>query len=208
METEDSGTRIQQTDWETWYQDEEVEEMPWFLPGLDEDFDKALSELNVPRGLRVLDLGSGPGTQAIELASRGYVVTGTDISETAVEKASKRADREGQHVVFLQDDILKTRLNGKPFDLVFDRGCFHTLPPEQRRAYLRTVSGLLKAKGYLLLKCFSHLQPGDDGPYRFRPDEIRGLFKGDFDVIGIEDSMFSGKHEPPPKAVFSVLRKR
>ena len=40
---------------------------------------------------RFLDVGSGPGTQAIALARRGFRVTATDLSVAAVEGARQRA---------------------------------------------------------------------------------------------------------------------
>ncbi|MBI1662851.1 MAG: class I SAM-dependent methyltransferase [Nitrosopumilus sp.] len=36
-----------------------------------------------------MDLGTGPGTQALELSKIGFKVTGTDISQSAIEKAKK-----------------------------------------------------------------------------------------------------------------------
>ncbi len=61
-------------DWETLYRDQPVETMPWFHAGLDPDLDRALKERKITRGA-VLDLGTGPGTQAIALAERGFAVT-------------------------------------------------------------------------------------------------------------------------------------
>lgn len=201
-------SRTEQHDWETWYEDEAVESMPWFLRELDQDFDQSLKELQINGQRRALDLGSGPGTQAIQLADRGFRVTGVDISPTAVRKASERARREGKKVEFLQDDILHTRLNGRRFEVVVDRGCYHTLPLESRPVYVKTVSALLEEQGVLLLKCFSHLQPGTDGPYRLTPDEVREQFGKDFEVLSLRDSIFLGNHKPPPKALYAILRKR
>src|SRR6266508_2149245 len=64
------------------YQQQEVESMPWFNPELDYDLEKALDELGLRSG-SALDLGTGPGTQAIHLARRGFTVTATDISEVS-----------------------------------------------------------------------------------------------------------------------------
>jgi 2-polyprenyl-3-methyl-5-hydroxy-6-metoxy-1,4-benzoquinol methylase len=69
-----------------------------------------------------LDLGTGPGTQAIHLARRGFAVTATDISEAAIRLASEKAQNEGLEITWEQDDILDTRLD-RQFDFIFDRGC-------------------------------------------------------------------------------------
>jgi len=72
--------------WEELYQRQEIESMPWFNPELDEDLKNALDELGL-RGGSALDLGTGPGAQAIHLARRGFAVTATDISESAIHLA-------------------------------------------------------------------------------------------------------------------------
>lgn len=54
-----------------------------------------------PDDRRILDVGCGPGTLVGELAEAGYEATGFDISERAVELASRRfpASRFTQHAV-------------------------------------------------------------------------------------------------------------
>lgn len=190
-------------DWEAMYAANEVEGMPWFHEGLDPDVDRALDKLGSARG-RFLDLGTGPGTQAIEMAGRGFEVTASDLSPSATAKASKRAAREGAHVHFLADDILATKLHG-PFDLVLDRGCFHVLPPERRAEYVTTLARLIAPAGHLFLKTFSANQPGTEGPYRFTSDMIRALFGERFDVRSIDETVYQGTLTPLPIALFSVL---
>jgi cyclopropane fatty-acyl-phospholipid synthase-like methyltransferase len=56
-------------------------------------------------------------------------------------------------IQFLVDDVLASRLDGN-FDVIFDRGCFHVLEPEDRARYVETVSALLEPQGHLFLKCF------------------------------------------------------
>src|SRR5437773_2930412 len=95
--------------WEERYQQQAVETMPWFYPELDDDLRQALDQLGL-RGGRALDLGSGPGTQAMQLAQRGFEVTATDISEAAIRLAREKAEAQGLTVTWQQDDILSTRL--------------------------------------------------------------------------------------------------
>jgi cyclopropane fatty-acyl-phospholipid synthase-like methyltransferase len=191
--------------WDELYQQAAVEEMPWFYAKLDGDIEGILGKLKIARGA-VLDIGSGPGTQAIELARRGFETTALDISPAAVENARARARDEGVKVRFLHGDILKTRLIGK-FDLIVDRGCFHILAPERREKYVKTVTRLLKKRGYLLLKTFSHKEPPGPGPYRLRPDEVEKSFSGHLDILSIRDTMFHGNHRKAPRALFCVMRK-
>jgi 2-polyprenyl-3-methyl-5-hydroxy-6-metoxy-1,4-benzoquinol methylase len=185
--------------WEERYQQQAVETMPGFYPELDDDLKQALDELGLRSG-RALDLGTGPGTQAMQLAKRGFAVTATDIAEAAIHLARQRAEAQGLAVAWQQDDILSTRLNG-PFDLIFDRGCFHVLPPERRQDYVSTIVGLLRPGGYFFLKCFSHLQPGTQGPHRLTPEQIQAIFSSRLQVHSIKETVYQGTLDPLPRAV-------
>lgn len=193
-------------DWEELYVGQSVETMPWFHPELDSDLKSALEKYAIDSG-SFLDLGTGPGTQALALAELGFRVTGTDISATAVRKASAMAAEKKLDLEFMADDILKTKLK-KKFDNIFDRGCFHVLEPEKRSEYVRLAAELLEPGGYLFLKTFSVEELMEGGPYRFTPEDIRELFSRRFEVVSIENSVFRGTLSEFPKALFSVLRKK
>lgn len=190
--------------WEKLYQSQDVKTMPWYQEGLDKDVEKAFLELGIDRG-DVLDLGSGPGTQAIAMAKIGFNVTATDIAASAVKQARRLAGLSGLTVDFIQDDILDSKLK-KRFDFILDRGLFHVLSPDQRPEYVNTVAGLLKSGGMLFLKCFSHLQKGEGGPYRFTPEQIRDYFSPRFEIVSISDTVFHGTLQEFPRALFCVLK--
>ena len=194
--------------WEELYRSDTIETLPWYLPSLDPDLEGALAQHGISRG-RALDQGTGPGTQAIALAERGFVVTATDISAAAVAYAERKAKARGVAVTFMQDDVLATSLTPN-FDLIFDRGCFHVIAPERRTDYVDTMYRLLVPSGWLFLKTFSQLQPGTEGPHRFAPEDIRQLFADNerFEVIEISDTVYQGQLDPFPKALFSVMRRR
>ena len=191
--------------WEAWDQEREVESMPWCNPALDDDLTQALDELGL-RGGSALDLGTGPGTQAMHLARRGCNVTATAISGAAIRVARARAEAQGLDIPWKQDDVLDTQRD-QQFDVMFDRGCFHVLPPERRQEYVSIVGSLLKTGGHLFLKCFSRLQPGEQGPYQFSPAQIRELFGSWFRVLSIQETVYQGTLEPLPRALFCVMRR-
>jgi 2-polyprenyl-3-methyl-5-hydroxy-6-metoxy-1,4-benzoquinol methylase len=62
-------------------------------------------------GSSILDVGCGTGRHAIELARRGFAVTGIDLSQAMLSVARKKADLEGLAVEFVQADA-------RSFDLV------------------------------------------------------------------------------------------
>ncbi|MDH5526709.1 MAG: class I SAM-dependent methyltransferase [Nitrospirota bacterium] len=196
-------------DWTERYAQGAVAEMPWYHEGLDPDVEAAMSLFGVSSG-RVLDMGSGPGTQAVELARRDFSVTGADVAEGAVTHGRELAARAGVKVDFVHLDLLEGDLTplGVPFDLVLDRGLLHAVAPSARREYVRRVAAMVARGGLLMVKCFSWREPGEDGPHRFDPEDIRLLFEKDFHLQHVKDTVFHGTLNPPPHALLAVLRRR
>jgi hypothetical protein len=67
---------------------------------------------------------------------------------------------------------------------------------------------LLAPAGWLFVETFSHAQPGEQGPHRFTPDDLRRAFGGRFDVVEIVDTVYQGQLDPYPKALFATLRSK
>jgi len=193
--------------WEARYQETPAENLPWFHAGLDADIASALDALKLTGG-RLLDLGCGPGTQAVALATRGFDVTASDISETALASARKLAEENSAGITFHADDILHSRLAG-PFDIIIDRGIFHCFPePGDQQAYLETVRRLLRPGGLLLLKCFHKDETSEMGPPgRYDEEDIRSFFAGGFELIEAHTSRFEGTMANLPKAQFCILKR-
>jgi cyclopropane fatty-acyl-phospholipid synthase-like methyltransferase len=191
--------------WEELYRNKDVEGMPWYNKDLDADLAKELLDRKLSKG-RFLDIGTGPGTQAIALAGMGFQATGSDISESAIEKAKSLLG--AGNVEFVVDDMVNSRLKDSSFDFIIDRGALHTLSPDQWDAYLETVNRILVKGGLLFLKCFSIDEPMEHGPHKFSKEDIKRIFSKDFEIESIKDSIYYGKIEPQPRVLFSVLRKK
>src|SRR5918911_5361174 len=190
-------------DWETLYKTQKVETMPWYNENLDSDLEEALHRRKITNG-KFLDLGTGPATQAMWLAKRGFNVTGSDLSESAVNRA-KYFYANQKNVNFIVDDILNSKLKESEFDYIFDRGCFHVLLPTDRQRYIRKIKHILKENGTLFLKCFSNKEPRQEGPYKFSQKEIRDLFSKYFRIDSIKETVYQGTLDPFPKALFVVM---
>lgn len=188
--------------WDALYRERAAEDMPWFISELDPDLDRALAGYAL-QGARVLDLGTGPGTQAIALAERGAEVTATDISAVAIEQARARAAARGVELDLRVDDVLDTRLEGS-FELIFDRGCFHSLEPEQHPRYLAALTGLLRPGGLLALKCLSRAAEGTRRPRCYDAEQLRAVFGTRFELRSIEQTVYQGRAASPP-ALFAVM---
>ena len=152
-------------DWDSYYKENNVEKMPWYEKNLDLDLKNEIKERKLDGG-RFLDLGTGPGTQAIQLANLGFDTTGSDLSETAIQKAKNLSPK----VNFVKDDFLKSQLPDEGFDYILDRGCFHVFEPQQRPIYVNQIKRILAKNGILFLKCMSIKEkdlPEDKGPHKF-----------------------------------------
>ncbi len=101
--------------------------MPWYNENFDSDLERELDQRKIiANGKKFLDLGTGPTTQAIWLAKRGFKVIGSDLAEAAINRARKTHAHE-KNVNFMVDDIPNTKFKSDEFDYIFDRGCFHVL---------------------------------------------------------------------------------
>jgi SAM-dependent methyltransferase len=201
-ESTNDSTNKNLHDWNKLYAEMNVEDMHWYLPELDPDLKDALDEYKIGSGT-FLDLGTGPGTQAIELKKMGFDVTGIDISENAINKARKLSDS----VKFIQDDILNSHMN-QQFDFIFDRGCFHIIDEDKRSNYLTQVVKLLNKNGMLFLKCFSDKNTSTGvGPHLISKTIIESLFQEQFNILQIKDSVYQSASSQQKKTLFVVLKK-
>jgi ubiquinone/menaquinone biosynthesis C-methylase UbiE len=78
----------------------------------------------LPAGSRILEVAPGPGYLAIELARRGYRVTGLDISQTFVRIANENAAAEGVSAQFQVGNAAAMPFPDGSFDLVVCQAAF------------------------------------------------------------------------------------
>jgi SAM-dependent methyltransferase len=125
-----------------------------------------------------LDLGCGSGIWAVELARRGWEVTGVDFVPKALRRARGRADEAGVGLRLLAGDVtdLGAAGVGSGFELLLDFGCFHDeLTDEQREAEAREATAAAAAGATLLIMAW---KPGRRGPLPrgASPDDIQAAF--------------------------------
>lgn len=75
-----------------------------FVKGTTGECDFIEKEFRAAGITRVLDIGCGTGRHSIELARRGFTVTGVDLSASMLEKARQKAFEAGVNVEFMQMD--------------------------------------------------------------------------------------------------------
>jgi SAM-dependent methyltransferase len=103
-----------------------------------------------------LDLGCGSAIWGVQVAKRGWEVTGVDIVEKALRRARERVNEEGVDMRLVHGDVTKLREAGvgAGFRLVLDTGTFHGLTAAQREAMGREVSAVTAPDATVLLDYF------------------------------------------------------
>ncbi|WP_281558412.1 class I SAM-dependent methyltransferase [Thalassomonas sp. RHCl1] len=203
------------------YQGRSANRWPWFSEELDPDISDFLKVHGI-HSAKILDLGTCSGSQAIALAKMGYQVVGSDISQTALAQAKNKTKTLPwqTQVEFVLDDVLDSRLAPAQFDLILDRGCFHSVCCISTKKYIANVLKLLKADGKVLLKTMSLQERRFSDydifagqkipmPYRFDDEILHNVFAEHFHIEKITDSYFySSVIKPPAQAKLVVLSKK
>ena len=96
----------------------------WHIPAA-AGFDKA-------RGLRVLEVGCGLGTDGAQFARAGAVYTGIDLTEAAIGLARRRFELESLPGEFRISDAERLDFPDESFDLVYSHGVLHHTPDTAR----------------------------------------------------------------------------
>jgi len=121
------------------------------------EVDFIIDQLQLAAGSSVLDVGCGTGRHSVELARRGYLITGIDLSDGMLRQAIDAAAKAGVAVTFRQADATTFQVNTE-FDAVIClcEGAFGLLssaddPAEHDLAILRNINRALKPGGRFLL---------------------------------------------------------
>jgi len=69
------------------------------------EVEQVVSLLGIEPGAHVLDLCCGVGRHSLELARRGFQVTGVDRTRPYLDRAARQAEAEGLKVEFVQSDM-------------------------------------------------------------------------------------------------------
>ncbi|CAB5067740.1 unannotated protein [freshwater metagenome] len=111
--------------------------------------------LNLQSGERVLEIGCGFGTTALDLAQSGAAVHGVDISPPMIERAQERAREVHVDATFLVADAQEDPLGG-PYDAAFSRfGVMFFADPV--RAF-RNIASSMRPNGRLAFVCWQPLE--------------------------------------------------
>ena len=158
------------------------------------EVDFLIEELKLPEGARILDVGCGTGRHSVELAKRGYRVTGLDLSQGMLAQARRRAEEQGVHVDFVQADA-RGFSTAEPFDaaICLCEGSLCLLCPdedarEHDRVILGNIAAALRPKAPFVVTVLSALRAircaTDDDVEAGRFDTTRLVITSDMESAG------------------------
>jgi len=175
-----------------WHDDDEF----WatFAPVLfgEQEWNRSAAELDgvlglagVTDGVRVLDLCCGPGRHSLELARRGYRVTGVDRTVAYLARARAAAADEDLAVELVEADM-REFARPEAFELALSLyTCFgYFRDPAEDRSVLANLYSSLRPGGALVMELMGkevlarmfqkrHWERGDDGQLLLQEHEIR-----------------------------------
>jgi 2-polyprenyl-3-methyl-5-hydroxy-6-metoxy-1,4-benzoquinol methylase len=132
-----------------------------FTQGTFGECDFIEAEIGGDRSTPILDVGCGTGRHAIELAKRGYRVTGVDLSPSQIERARSKAAAAGVAVDFRVGDARELVFAGE-FGLVIliCEGAFPLMETDEMNFdILRGTARALRPGGKLILTTLNGLFP-------------------------------------------------
>jgi 2-polyprenyl-3-methyl-5-hydroxy-6-metoxy-1,4-benzoquinol methylase len=119
--------------------------------GTDQEVGFIEATLGLPAGAAILDLYCGYGRHAIELAKRGYRVTGVDATEAFLAIARQKAAEERADLTFRQLDMRELGYD-REFDAVINMfAAFGYFSDAENEAVLGKVAAALRPGGLFLI---------------------------------------------------------
>lgn len=126
----------------------DIKDMSW-VEDTKRQVDFLVEKLQLKGGEKILDLACGFGRHSLELARRGYDVTGVDITSDYVKYASEQAEQEHLNAHFICSDIRKISFENE-FDIVLnmaDGAVGYLENDEENSKIFSVVANALKSGG-------------------------------------------------------------
>ncbi|RSK49135.1 class I SAM-dependent methyltransferase [Bacillus canaveralius] len=198
--------------WDTFYSERE-RGIPFFVNCPDENL-VSYFEKNLIGPGKVLELGCGPGRNAIYMAEKGCSVDAVDLSQEGLEWGAERAKERNLDINFMLKNIFELKIEEGAYDFVYDSGCFHHIAPHRRMSYINLLKTALKPNGLFALTCFvqgGRLGGSDitdwevyrlrslKGGLGFTEEKLTAIFK-DFEAVEIRKM----KEITQPNSLFGV----
>jgi SAM-dependent methyltransferase len=192
-----------------WNESYKTGNLPWDTNEPDEHLVKLVGTKTILPG-KALDVGCGTGTNSLWLARQGFSVLGVDIAQAAIDLANLKNTDESLSCEFACIDFMHDNSLAQSFDLVFDRGCFHSFDKEEERLlFAKQVSRVLKTNGiWVSLIGSTEGAPRETGPPRRSANDVVKAIEPDLEILELRSVFFQAKLPFIPQAWLCIARKR
>ena len=158
-----------------------------FTKNTQEEVEFIIDELKLPTESNILDIGCGTGRHSIELARRGYMMTGVDISTGMLHEAQREADNAGVKIDLIHADASQFK-SDREFDaaICICEGAFGLLGSEDDPymhdlSILKNIHEVLKPDGMLILTALN-------GMRKIRGATQEAIADGTFDPLTLVET--------------------
>jgi len=181
-----------------------------FTQGTIGECDFIEKEIDFNKSLKIIDIGCGTGRHSIELAKKGYKMTGVDLSESQLERAKEKAKAQNLQIDFQKHDARKLPFKNE-YDLaiMLCEGAFPLMETDEMNyEILRNATNSLKIKtaGKLIFTTLNGLfslfhsveefceSTTEEGNATYRSNTFDLMTFRDFNITTVEDD-FGNKKE-------------
>ncbi len=192
----------QQADWQKHYDDNDL---AWDLGEVSPPFVRLWEDKVLKAGTLIIP-GCGQGHEVVYFAERGFRVTGIDFSSGAVDLLARSLKNKNLNADVLHRDFFELdETHNRAYDALLEQTFFCAIHPDQREAYVETVSRILKPGGTLAGLFY---ETGEEGgpPFNTTGEDIRSYFGKEFDIERLEKCAFSIERRRD-KEWLAVMRK-
>jgi ubiquinone/menaquinone biosynthesis C-methylase UbiE len=168
------------------YDQQPLADITWYSGSAGRHLIELIISGRINRGAIVVDVGCGPGTEAMFLSRQGMFVVGVDLSLPALRKAVAIQDIVCTRCAWVQADGLALPLSDCSADVVNDSFFFHNVRDAARDSYASEVFRVLKPGGLLIIRGFSDWMSPGSGPRRLTSDDLTSTFLPGFILDHLE----------------------
>jgi len=142
-----------------WYSDKEYGTKEYWKEVTDKRYNTYYSylpkvaEFYIHNKEKVLEIGVGVGTDCLQYAKGGAIVTGIDLTDNAITTVKKRFEQNKLTGEFKVDDAENLSFDDNTFDLVYCFGVLHHTPDTKK--CLKEIRRVLKPNGKAIIMLYA-----------------------------------------------------
>ena len=145
----------------------------------------------IRNNIRALDLGCGSGVHTVFLATEGFQVTGTDISEVGIANTRRKLEALGLSAELRVEGIDVVDFPEQSFDLIICTGVFDCTGPATAKKAIERVFKVLRrgGRGWFLFASERDFRVTGENPsalHGYTEEEVTSLFGQGFSGLHLD----------------------